>query len=74
MRSGSLTLLIAFASGLAKASPVAIPEILDLVKRTGNEGTEFYDYHPDCSDDPSFASGTSQYQDGSGLKCHLSLQ
>lgn len=67
MLTTSLGWLAVLAPALSGASPVAIPEDLPaLEKRIGNVGS-FANYFPDCTDDPSYATGASQYNDGDGV-------
>ena len=67
MLTTSLGWLVVLAPALSRASPVAIPEDKPaLEKRIGNVGS-FANYFPDCSTDPSYATGTSQYTDGDGV-------
>lgn len=59
--------LAVLAPALSRASPVAVSKDKPaLEKRDGNVGS-FASYFPDCSTDPSYASGTSQYKDGEGV-------
>ena len=63
----SLAWLAVLAPALSRASPIATPgDSARLEKRIGNVGS-FSNYFPDCATDPSYATGTSQYQDGSGV-------
>lgn len=68
MPSVSLIWLAALAPALSWASPIATPgDSASLEKRgVGNVGS-FGNYFPECTDDPSYATGTSQYQDGDGV-------
>lgn len=67
MFATSLAALAVLAPALSRASPIATPgDLATLEKRIGNIGS-FANYFPDCSEDPSNAVGTSQYQDGSGV-------
>ena len=67
MLTTSLAWLVVLAPALSRASPIATPgDLASLEKRIGNVGS-FATYFPDCSEDPSYAVGTSQYQDGSGV-------
>ena len=67
MLTTSLGWLAVLAPALSGASPVAIPEDLPaLEKRIGNVGS-FANYFPDCTNDPSYATGASQYKDGDGV-------
>ena len=67
MLTTTLRWLVVLAPTLSRASPVAIPvDQPALEKRVGNVGS-FANYFPDCTDDPSYATGTSQYTDGSGV-------
>ncbi|KAM0802055.1 hypothetical protein BDR22DRAFT_971525 [Usnea florida] len=67
MLTTTLRWLLILAPALARASPVAFPAHQPaLEKRVGNVGS-FANYFPDCTDDPSYATGTSQYTDGSGV-------
>ena len=69
MLTSHLAWLATLAPALIAASPIAAPvdaEVVDMVKRqTGNVG-QYSQYFPDCSIDPSYSTGTSQYKDGDG--------
>jgi hypothetical protein len=60
----ALAPIVSQASPTPKAAPVD-SEILDLLKRDGNVA-QYTKYFPDCTADPSYATGTSQYADGTG--------
>ena len=67
MFTASLVWLAVLAPALSGASPIVAPGgLASLEKCIGNVGS-FASYFPDCSQDPSYAAGTSQYQDGSGV-------
>ncbi|CAF9930737.1 hypothetical protein IMSHALPRED_008265 [Imshaugia aleurites] len=67
MFTTSLAWLAVLAPTLSRASPIATPgDLATLEKRIGNVGS-FASYFPDCSEDPSYAVGASQYEDGSGV-------
>ena len=72
MLTSSLGFLAVLAPVFSRASPIATPinpetdaELLNLLKRDGNMGS-YGDYFPDCSPDPSYSTGKSQYKDGEG--------
>ena len=62
----SLGWLAVLAPALSGASPVAIPEDKPALEKRGNLGS-YGNYFPDCTEDPSYATGTSAYQDGEGV-------
>lgn len=58
--------LAVLAAVLSRASPITSPgDSASLEKRIGNVGS-FANHFPDCTNDPSYATGTSQYTDGEG--------
>ena len=62
----SLGWLAVLAPALSEASPVAIPEDKPALEKRGNLGS-YGNYFPDCTNDPSYAPGTSAFQDGEGV-------
>ena len=62
----SLSLLVVLAPALPQASPFPPNIRIPGMEKRGNIG-RFANHFPDCSQDPSYATGPSQYQDGDGV-------
>ncbi len=63
--SSQLGWLAALVPALIRASPVD-SDIVDMNKRQDGNLGQYAAYFPDCSIDPSYSTGKSQYTDGSG--------